>query len=108
MKTHENWKIAAYRCLEEELQIPANQATILSTDVKATIRYKMSLSYPGLRSKYYIYQVQAQVQSLPSEEFWTSEKTEIGVSHVIGKHKWGWVNPETIKLNSGRSLREPD
>ncbi|MHB8134609.1 MAG: hypothetical protein ACYDH1_10345 [Anaerolineaceae bacterium] len=108
MKENEDWKSAAYRCLEEELQISADKATILPLDVKAKIRNKISFSYPGLRSKYYLYQVQALVQSLPTDEFWTTEKTEIGITKVINKHKWGWVKPESIHLNSGRSLRESD
>jgi ADP-ribose pyrophosphatase YjhB (NUDIX family) len=108
LKAGETWQTALIRCLEEELELEADQVLIVSEDIKARTRSKVSISYPGLKSRYYLYQAAVTVPGLPQEDFWTAEKSEPEAEPLIEKHRWGWVSPETINLNSGRSIRESD
>lgn len=97
MKPGEDCRQAAIRCLVEELQVSEDQVAILTTDCKAFIRYRNSRSYPGLKSKYFVYHVQAQVEQLPEENFWSKEKESLKHTDIVRRHYWGWSPMKKIK-----------
>lgn len=97
MKLGEDCRQAAIRCLVEELQVSDNQVKILTRDCKAFIRYRNSRSYPGLKSKYFVYRVQAQVEQLPQENFWSKEKVSPKHTDIVRRHYWGWSHMKKIK-----------
>jgi hypothetical protein len=97
MKIGENCFDAAVRCLEEELSVSRKNITILIKEYKPFIRYRTSRSYPGLRSKYYVYRVKVEVDGLPHENFWSEEKTDEVNHDVIRRHYWGWKYLKNIK-----------
>ena len=99
MKPDENCLLAAKRCLEEELQITEDRITLLSKDCKPVIRYRYSKSYPGLRSKYYVYRVHAQVNGLPEDNFWSEEKISGDHQQSVRRHYWGWTQMKKIKFS---------
>lgn len=97
MKPDENCVDAARRCLVEELGINSNDIVIITNECKASFRYRKSNSYPGLKTKYCIYRVHAQVNGLPDENFWTEEKhTKNGVE-IVRRFCWGWGYLKKIK-----------
>lgn len=98
MKPGENCLDAARRCLLEELQIADKDIEMLSDECKAIYRYRNSRSYPGLRTKYCIYQVKVYVKNLPVEGFWTEEKAKHGVQEITRRFYWGWGNLKMIKV----------
>jgi hypothetical protein len=103
MKANENWREAAFRCLEEELQLPSQEVNIISTEIKPKIRNRISFSYPGLKSRYHINQVVVSTIKLPPNDFWTYEKNDTVYHHLVNQHKWGWVNPNVIHFNPEES-----
>lgn len=108
MRTNENWREAAFRCIEEELQLPTKDVNIISTEIKPKIRYRISSSYPGLRSRYHIFQVVVSTKELHRNDFWTYEKNDTVKNHLVNKHKWGWVNPKAIHFNPEKSSFESE
>ena len=97
IKPGEDCLVAARRCLNEELQIPIKNIEINKNDCQPLIRYRKSRSYPGLKSKYYIYRVEAAVIGLPTGNFWSDEKSKAGEANIIHRHHWGWRNLTKIK-----------
>lgn len=97
MKPGEDCLFAAKRCLLEELQIQDQDITILTRQCKPRYRYRNSRSYPGLRTKYSIYRVEVIVKDLPTENFWTDEKTIQTDGEIIRRHYWGWGYLKKIK-----------
>jgi len=97
MKPGEDCRQAAIRCLVEELQVSEDQVNILTKDCKAFIRYRNSRSYPGLKSKYFVYRVQAQVEQLPEGNFWSKEKESPKHKEIVRRHYWGWSQMKKIK-----------
>lgn len=104
MKENESWENATFRCLEEELELNPEEIQILTKEIKPKIRNRFSSSYPGLRSRYHLYQVLVSVKELPATDFWTYEKNTHSTDRLIEKHKWGWVNPDLIQFNPEKSL----
>lgn len=99
MKPDENCLFAAIRCLDEELQITDDRITFLSKKCKPVIRYRYSKSYPGLKSKYYIYRVHVQVNGLPEKNFWSEEKNSGDHQQSVRRHFWGWTQMKNIKFS---------
>jgi len=108
MKMQEDWRETVFRCLEEELQILSQDVNIISNEIKPKIRNRISSSYPGLRSRYHIFQVVVSTKALPRDDFWTFEKNDPVNHQLINKHKWGWVNPKLIRLNPEKSSFESE
>lgn len=98
MKPGENWRTAARRCLVEELEVSQDQINLVSKTCKPIIRERFSLSYPGLKSQYHIYQVEAEVSDLPEKSFSTKENTETLTDQAINKHYWDWISPTELDL----------
>lgn len=98
MKPGEDCLDAARRCLIEELQVPDQDIEILSDECKAIYRYRNSRSYPGLRTKYCIYRVKVYINNLPTEGFWTEEKTHHSGKEIIRRFYWGWGYLNKIKV----------
>lgn len=97
MKPGEDFRQAAIRCLQEELQISEDRITVLTKDCSPFVRYRHSRSYPGLRSKYHIFRVHADVNGLPDENFWSQEKVDGEDCHIVRRHLWGWTFSKKIK-----------
>lgn len=88
MLAEEDVITAVYRCLQEELNIPAKQATILADPLKIH-SLENSRSYPGLTTNYTFYPVKVAIAGLPNEDFWVNnESHELG--DPIVRHCWGW------------------
>lgn len=80
---------AARRCLEEEVGLTADQITICA-DVHRRKEVKDSPSYPGLKTTYHFYEVEAQVSRLPPVPFWRHNQAyEEG--DPVRRHHWAWV-----------------
>lgn len=99
MKPDENCLHAAIRCLEEELQITKDRITFLTNECKPSVRYRYSKSYPGLKSKYYVYRVHVQVDGLPNGNFWSKEKISGDYQQSVHRHYWGWTQMKNIKIS---------
>lgn len=97
MKPGEDCLFAARRCLHEELQIQDQDIKILTKHCKPHYRYRKSRSYPGLRTRYSIYRVEVSVKDLPTENFWTDERTMQADGEIIRRHYWGWGTLKKIK-----------
>ncbi len=97
LKPGEDCLIAARRCLVEELQIQPDKIILLTEQCKPVYRYRNSRSYPGLRTKYVVYRVEVIVKDLPSNDFWTDEKSNQGTQEIIRRHFWGWRTLKKIK-----------
>ncbi len=108
MKTNENVKDSAIRCLDEELQLSMQDVDIISTETKPKIRNRISTSYPGLRSRYHLFRVVVSTKKLPRNDFWTHEKNDPFKKNLIIKHKWGWVNPRMVHINPEMSSFESE
>jgi len=98
MHAGEGWRLGAIRCLEEELQINSVYTKILTEMCVARIKEGESVSYPGLRSSYHIFQVEALIPNLPDRDFFTNEKLDPQADHLVSKHKWGWVPFESLNV----------
>ncbi len=98
MKPGEDCLFAARRCLIEELQIQDQNINVITTKCQPSYRYRNSKSYPGLRTKYVIYRVEASVKDIPTDNFWTDEKTNQGEKEIIRRHYWGWGTLKKIKV----------
>ena len=99
MKPGEDCLITAERCLVEELQIPIEDIKVITKQCKPVYRYRNSKSYPGLRTKYVVYRVEVAVKDLPTEDFWTDEKSNQGPKEIIRRHYWGWGTLKKIKYS---------
>jgi hypothetical protein len=98
MKADENCLDAARRCLIEELGVNHDDIVIKSKDCKASTRYRKSHSYPGLKTKYFIFRVHAHVKGLSNENFWTEEINHKDGVEIKRRFCWGWSNLKKIKF----------
>lgn len=80
---------AAERCLREELGLDPRQIQILNSTAASYERVADSPSYPGLRTHYTIYIVEAMVEELPDSDFWR-ENEPAGEGDPVKRHLWGW------------------
>ncbi|MCP4423240.1 MAG: NUDIX domain-containing protein [Chloroflexi bacterium] len=89
MKPGENYVDAAVRCLQEELAVSTEDATLLTKTYKQIQRDSDSLSYPGLKTVYTFHIVEAQVKGLPEEDFWQDNQA-YGGGDPVRRHLWIW------------------
>lgn len=89
MKPSESPTQAAFRCLQEEMQISPAQVTVTALPVTCRVEKKTSHSYPGLNSSYAIYQIHVTVDNLPDEPFVTTEINR-AMSDPVMTHHWAW------------------
>jgi hypothetical protein len=92
MKPGETVKQAALRGVHEELGIavPAENARAVETPVE--VRRDVSPSYPGLPSRYTIYDCEVDVPGLPREPFTTTETGD-----AIRIHHWEWQPENRVR-----------
>jgi hypothetical protein len=84
---------AAYRCLREELGLERGQVEEINSVDEQDEIVTGSPSYPGLLTKYRIYEVRAQVSGLPGEDFWR-ENTAVTEGDPVSRHLWSWRKQE--------------
>lgn len=84
----------ALRCLQEELQVDATRVAIMAVSSELQVRTKDSPSYPGLRTCYLQYDVEANVEGLPSESFWTTEAFHED-GDPVHLHQWLWKSADS-------------
>ena len=95
MRLGENCIDAAIRGLGEELRISKSDVKIVRCSDDSTIVVRDSHSYPGLQTKYVIYQVEAIVANLPATEFWTHEVAD-DLGEPATRHQWRWISEREI------------
>jgi hypothetical protein len=79
---------AAERCLREELGLNPRHIKILNSTAKYE-KVADSPSYPGLRTHYTVYIIEAAAEGLPDEDFWRENKA-IAAGDPVKRHLWGW------------------
>jgi hypothetical protein len=85
------------RAVAEELPIGDLSTLEIFSVSKPSIEYRESTpSYPGLKSRYEIYDVSATIGGLPSGDFFTDEYHG---GNLIATHKWHWSNEIPNKQN---------
>jgi hypothetical protein len=89
MRPDEDYEAAAYRCLEEELGVPASAVTLYPATYRRRLWEAESDSYPGLCTRYTFHIIQADVSGLPQGEFSTEEQAT-GAGEPVRKHFWVW------------------
>lgn len=85
----ENPLLAAQRCLEEELAVPPEAITLYPDSYREQRDVLESASYPGLLSSYHFHVVEATVEGLPDEPFFTVEQA-VGPGEPVSHHFWEW------------------
>ncbi len=80
---------AAIRGLEEELQVQSIDVKILEPSSAPRRETRISKSYPDLHTEYVISEVEAEIDNLPSEDFWTCE-TPNDRDKPVKEHQWLW------------------
>lgn len=96
IKAGENYLDAAIRCLEEELQIGRDNIKILESTHRESYKQDKSPSYPGLTTQYIFHTVEAEIDSLPTTDFSTSEATQ-NFKDPVKTHYWVWVFEDHIQ-----------
>ncbi|KAK4796896.1 hypothetical protein SAY86_029222 [Trapa natans] len=113
MKPGETPEGAVIRAVKEELgsiiSRPAEEiVTIVPGSYRKSVEERSSASYPGLPARYILHSVDATVEGLPENEFYTDEEHEYGDCGETGmgigiadqavsvkRHHWEWVNPDS-------------
>ncbi len=80
----------AIRFISEEFSLDPHNAHIISIPVKGRQIISESPSFPSLITQYTIYTVEAEVEDLPDEDFWTEEKNSEQRGDPVRKHRWIW------------------
>lgn len=80
---------AAYRCMREELGLNREQISEISAVGESDEEISGSPSYPGLPTRYRVYEIEAHVDGLPDEDFWR-ENRAAAEGDPVDKHLWGW------------------
>ena len=91
MKPEENPSQAACRCLQEELNLQPNQITALSDPQEREETFE-SPSYPGLKTRFHFYEIEAEVTGLPDNNFWCENKA-FASGDPVKRHHWHWLVP---------------
>lgn len=89
IKSGETLVNAAYRCLEEELGLGKAQIEEINVVSERDELLAGSPSYPGLPTRYRIYEVKARVNGLPDQDFWR-ENVAASEGDPVSRHLWGW------------------
>lgn len=85
---------AAVRCLAEELGV-TRDVHLVPDSTRRWERERESVSYPGLRTCYCFFSVEAGVRGLPDHPFSTWEKAP-GPGEPVHRHFWEWVPAQDI------------
>jgi hypothetical protein len=88
---------ASLRCLREELGIDVSQVTLRPESYRRTIVDGEPQSYPGLRTRWHLHRIEAQVDGLPACDFVTEEAAD-NIHDPIGRHFWEW---QPLRMISG-------
>ena len=83
---------AALRCLVEELEVAPGDVTLRPESYRQVVTERDARSYPGLRTRYTLHIVEADVAGLPDHAFSTAEKAG-GPGEPINRHFWVWAQP---------------
>lgn len=93
MLPDEDPKAAAFRCVEEELGISRELCRIVpGVRPKRRNNDKVSPSYPGLKTRYLVHEIEMEVPGLPRTAFHTPEAAGSGDTAVV-MHHWDWCRP---------------
>ncbi|MEM7335888.1 MAG: NUDIX hydrolase [Chloroflexota bacterium] len=104
IKHGEHYLEAASRGLFEELGIKQGQVYYNSQSHFQRTLLSESPSYPGLLSQYTFHDIEANVQGLPSGDFW-HDNYSFAYGDPVKRHFWSWrlpeeLNPTTTNLNT--------
>ena len=91
LRAGENHVDAALRCLKEELGIERKDIDVIGSVYRKRQEVMESPSYPGLKTLYIFHEVEARVNQLPDEDFFTYESF-CKKNDPIRKHYWSWKN----------------
>jgi hypothetical protein len=80
---------AAERCLREELGLDSRHIQLINSTAASYQRVADSPSYPGLRTHYTVYTIEAAAEGLPDEDFWR-ENEAAAAGDPVKRHLWGW------------------
>lgn len=80
----------ALRGLREELGVAAEEVSFVPGSVESWQWERDSISYPGLRTCYRFYRVEAVVAGLPHQPFSTREEAT-GPGEPVNRHFWEWA-----------------
>lgn len=90
MHPEEKPEQAALRGLQEELGVAAEDVAIAPGSLESWEWERDSISYPGLRTCYRFYRVEATVAGLPQAPFSTLEVAP-GEGELVQRHFWEWA-----------------
>ena len=86
LKTGEVPRVAALRCLREELGLSGADVT-LDEELNLTEGVADSPSYPGLPTHYRFFTFEATTDALPNEDFY---RDNVAPGDPVCRHLWGW------------------
>lgn len=86
LKAGEVPRVAALRCLREELGLSGTEVT-LDEKPNLTEGVADSPSYPGLQTHYRFYTFEAMTDVLPDEDFY---RDNVASGDPVRRHRWGW------------------
>jgi hypothetical protein len=89
----EDAETAAFRCVKEELGIAPELCRIVpDMRPKKHENDKVSPSYPGLKTRYLVHEIEMEVPGLPRTAFHTQEAAGSRDTAVV-MHHWDWCGP---------------
>jgi 8-oxo-dGTP pyrophosphatase MutT (NUDIX family) len=80
----------ARRGLQEELGVTAEDVRFVPGSVESWQWERDSISYPGLRTCYRFFRIEAAIAGLPEQPFNTRERTS-GPGEPVQRHFWEWA-----------------
>jgi hypothetical protein len=80
----------ALRGLQEELGVAAEAVSFVAGSVESWQWERDSISYPGLRTCYRLFRLEAVVAGLPGQPFSTREEAP-GPGEPVQRHLWEWA-----------------
>ena len=89
MQPGEDVVAAAWRCLQEELNVGQDGATLYPLTYRQRTHEIDSLSYPGLRTRYIFHRLDADVPGLPDEDFWRDNQA-FSPGDPVRRQRWSW------------------
>lgn len=85
----ESVEAAAFRCVEEELGVSRESCLVVPDTHTEKVNKGESPSYPGLKSRYVVHEIEMEVPGLPKSAFRTPEAVKSGDTTVV-MHLWDW------------------
>jgi hypothetical protein len=104
MQPDESPRQAALRCLNEELQIQPDEVKIVDDYITCREEEKPAFSYPGLHTRYTLYQVPTVINTVPDRPFSTVESNHHGSDPVV-VHHWTWIPVAEYLANQTASIQ---